>query len=90
MKKLLAILLAAACAFSLAACAAAVCLMAVLMAGKNQKESLIMEVNSDILMEFTMNRRGAVLSASGKMARTNETVSMDAFDGKSPGIADSL
>ena len=56
------------------------------MAGKNQKESLIMEVNSDILMEFTMNRRGAVLSASGKMARTNETVSMDAFDGKSLGI----
>ena len=71
---------------ALAACAAAVCLMAVLMAGKNQKESLIMEVNSDILMEFTMNRRGAVLSASGKMARTNETVSMDAFDGKSLGI----
>ena len=71
---------------ALAACAAAVCLMTVLMAGKNQKESLIMEVNSDILMEFTMNRRGAVLSASGKMARTNETVSMDAFDGKSLGI----
>ena len=70
---------------ALAACAAAVCLMTVLMAGKNQKESLIMEVNSDILMEFTMNRRGAVLSASGKMA-TNETVSMDAFDGKSLGI----
>ena len=31
--------------------------MTVLMAGKNQKESLIMEVNSDILMEFTANRR---------------------------------
>lgn len=43
---------------ALAACAAAVCLMTVLMAGKNQKESLIMEVNSDILMEFTMNPEG--------------------------------
>lgn len=72
---------------ALAVCAAAVCLMAVLMAGKNQKESLIMEVNSDILMEFTMNRRGAVLSAKGTMARTNETISMSAFEGKSLGIA---
>lgn len=72
---------------ALAVCAAAVCLMAILMAGKNQKESLIMEVNSDILMEFTMNRRGAVLSAKGTMARSNETVSMNAFEGKSLGIA---
>lgn len=72
---------------ALAVCAAAVCLMAVLMAGKNQKESLIMEVNSDILMEFTMNRRGSVLSAKGTMARSNETVSMTAFEGKSLGIA---
>ena len=72
---------------ALAACAAAVCLMAVLMAGKNQKESLIMEVNSDILMEFTMNRRGSVLSAKGMMARSNEAVSMTVFEGKSLGIA---
>lgn len=72
---------------ALAVCAAAVCLMAILMAGKNQKESLIMEVNSDILMEFTMNRRGAVLSAKGTMARSNETVSMNTFEGKSLGIA---
>ena len=72
---------------ALAVCGAAVCLMAILMAGKNQKESLIMEVNSDILMKFTMNRRGSVLSAEGTMARSNETVSMTAFDGKSLGIA---
>ena len=72
---------------ALAVCGAAVCLMAILMAGKNQKESLIMEVNSDILMKFTMNRRGSVLSAEGTMARTNETVSMTAFEGKSLGIA---
>lgn len=72
---------------ALAVCAAAVCLMAVLMAGKNQKESLIMEVNSDILMEFTMNRRGSVLSAKGTMARSNEPVSMTVFEGKSLGIA---
>lgn len=72
---------------ALAVCGAAVCLMAILMAGKNQKESLIMEVNSDILMKFTMNRRGSVLSAEGTMARSNETVSMTAFEGKSLGIA---
>lgn len=72
---------------ALAVCAAAVLLMAVLMAGKNQKESLIMEVNSDLLMQFSMNRRGAVLKAEGKTARTNETISMDAFQGKSLGIA---
>ena len=68
-------------------CAAAVCLMAVLMMGKNRKESLIMEVNSDIMMEFTMNRRGSVLSAKGMMARSNEAVSMTVFEGKSLGIA---
>ena len=56
-------------------------------AGMDQKESLIMEVNSDILMKFTMNRRGSVLSAEGTMARSNETVSMTAFEGKSLGIA---
>ena len=72
---------------ALAVCAAAVCLMAVLMMGKNRKESLIMEVNSDIMMEFTMNRRGSVLSAKGMMARSNEAVSMTAFEGKSLGIA---
>ena len=72
---------------ALAVCAAAVCLMAVLMMGKNRKESLIMEVNSDIMMEFTMNRRGSVLSAKGMMARSNESVSMTAFEGKSLGIA---
>lgn len=71
----------------LSICAAAVCLMAVLMMGKNRKESLIMEVNSDIMMEFTMNRRGAVLSAKGMMARSNEAVSMTVFEGKSLGIA---
>ena len=63
------------------------CLMAVLMMGKNRKESLIMEVNSDIMMEFTMNRRGSVLSAKGMMARSNEAVSMTVFEGKSLGIA---
>ena len=67
--------------------AGAVCLMAVLMMGKNRKESLIMEVNSDIMMEFTMNRRGSVLSAKGMMDRSNEAVSMTAFEGKSLGIA---
>ena len=72
---------------ALAVCAAAVCLMAVLMMGKNRKESLIMEVNSDIMMEFTMNRRGSVLSAKGMMDRSNEAVSMTAFEGKSLGIA---
>ena len=72
---------------ALAVCAAAVCLMAVLMTGKNRKESLILEVNSDIMMEFTMNRRGSVLSAKGMMARSNESVSMTAFEGKSLGIA---
>ncbi len=72
---------------ALVICAAAVCLMAVLMMGKNRKESLIMEVNSDIMMEFTMNRRGSVLSAKGMMARSNESVSMTAFEGKSLGIA---
>ena len=72
---------------ALAVCAAAVCLMAVLMTGKNRKESLILEVNSDIMMEFTMNRRGSVLSAKGMMARSNEAVSMTAFEGKSLGIA---
>ena len=72
---------------ALAVCAAAVCLMAVLMMGKNRKESLIMEVNSDIMMEFTMNRRGSVLSAKGMMARSNEAVSMTVFEGKSLGIA---
>ena len=72
---------------ALSICAAAVCLMAVLMMGKNRKESLIMEVNSDIMMEFTMNRRGSVLSAKGMMARSNEAVSMTAFEGKSLGIA---
>lgn len=61
--------------------------MAVLMMGKNRKESLIMEVNSDIMMEFTMNRRGSVLSAKGMMARSNEAVSMTVFEGKSLGIA---
>lgn len=71
----------------LSICAAAVCLMAVLMMGKNRKESLIMEVNSDIMMEFTMNRRGSVLSAKGMMARSNEAVSMTVFEGKSLGIA---
>lgn len=59
----------------------------VLMMGKNRKESLIMEVNSDIMMEFTMNRRGSVLSAKGMMARSNEAVSMTVFEGKSLGIA---
>ena len=58
-----------------------------LMMGKNRKESLIMEVNSDIMMEFTMNRRGSVLSAKGMMARSNEAVSMTVFEGKSLGIA---
>lgn len=72
---------------ALAVCAAVVCLMAVLMTGKNRKESLILEVNSDIMMEFTMNRRGSVLSAKGMMARSNESVSMTAFEGKSLGIA---
>ena len=72
---------------ALAVCAGAVCLMAVLMMGKNRKESLIMEVNSDIMMEFTMNRRGSVLSAKGMMARSNEAVSMTVFEGKSLGIA---
>lgn len=72
---------------ALAVCAGAVCLMAVLMMGKNRKESLIMEVNSDIMMEFTMNRRGSVLSAKGMMARSNEAVSMTVFEGKSFGIA---
>ena len=72
---------------ALSICAAAVCLMAVLMMGKNRKESLIMEVNSDIMMEFTMNRRGSVLSAKGMMARSNEAVSMTVFEGKSLGIA---
>lgn len=72
---------------ALSTCAAAVCLMAVLMMGKNRKESLIMEVNSDIMMEFTMNRRGSVLSAKGMMARSNEAVSMTVFEGKSLGIA---
>ncbi len=67
---------------ALSICAAAVCLMAVLMMGKNRKESLIMEVNSDIMMEFTMNRRGSVLSAKGMMARSNEAVSMTVFEGK--------
>ena len=46
-----------------------------------------MEVNSDIMMEFTMNRRGSVLSAKGMMARSNEAVSMTVFEGKSLGIA---
>ena len=72
---------------ALVICAGAVCLMAVLMMGKNRKESLIMEVNSDIMMEFTMNRRGSVLSAKGMMDRSNEAVSMTAFEGKSLGIA---
>ena len=50
---------------ALSICAAAVCLMAVLMMGKNRKESLIMEVNSDIMMEFTMNRRGIRVICKG-------------------------
>lgn len=52
------------------------------MMGKNREESLIMEVNSDIMMEFTMNRRGSVLSAKGMMARSNEAVSMTVFEEK--------
>lgn len=50
---------------ALSICAAAVCLMAVLMMGKNRKESLIMEVNSDIMMEFIHEPAGIRVICKG-------------------------
>lgn len=43
-------------------CLAVVCILAVVFSGQNRKEAAILEVDSDIVMKFTLNRKGTVLN----------------------------
>ena len=43
-------------------CLAVVCILAVVFSGQNRKEAAILEVDSEITMRFTLNRKGTVLS----------------------------